>query len=87
MTHEIYRVIRLLEQEGVHYRLDRHRDDSIMITATLVGERIEIDVFEDGHIEYSRFCGNEDAEDNIPLLEALLRESGKGKGISTLHPI
>lgn len=78
MTHELYRVIRLLEQERVHYRLDRHRDDAIMITATLVGQRIEIDVFEDGHIEYSRFSGNEDVEDDVPLLEALLREHGKG---------
>lgn len=73
MSHELYRVIGLLEQEGVHFRLDRHRDDSIMITVTLVGERIEIDVFEDGHIEYSRFRGNEDLEDDIALLEALLR--------------
>lgn len=45
-----------------------------MITVTVVGERIEIDVFEDGHIEYSRFRGNEDVEIDVPLLEALLRE-------------
>ena len=77
MSHELYRVIRLLEHEGVHYRLDRYRDDSIMITATLVGERIEIDVFEDGHVEYSRFRGNEDVEDDIPILETLLREQGR----------
>jgi hypothetical protein len=78
MSHELYRVIRLLERESVHYRLDRHRDDTILITATLVGERIEIDVFEDGHVEYSRFRGNEDVEDDVPLLEALLREHGEG---------
>ena len=77
MTHELYRMIRLLERERVHYRLDRHRDDSIMVTVTLVGERIEIDVFEDGHVEYSRFRGNEDMEDNVPALEALLREQGQ----------
>ncbi|MCF4128807.1 hypothetical protein [Methylobacterium sp. SyP6R] len=77
MTHELYRVIRLLERERIHYRLDRHRDDSIMVTATLVGERIEIDVFEDGHIEYSRFRGSEDVEDDVALLEALVREEVK----------
>ena len=77
MSHELYRVIRLLEQEGVHYRLDRHRVDSIMVTATLVGERIEIDVFEDGHVEYSRFRGGEDVEDDMPLLEARVREHGQ----------
>ncbi|MBV8664306.1 MAG: hypothetical protein JO107_14535 [Hyphomicrobiales bacterium] len=74
MSHEIYRVIRLLEAAKVHYRLDRHRDDSITITATVVGERIEIDVFEDRHIEYSRFRGNEDVEDDVPALEAPLRK-------------
>lgn len=73
MSHEIYRIIHLLEETKVHYRLDRHRDDSIMITATVVGERIEIDVFEDGHIEYSRFCGSEDVEIDVPLLETMLR--------------
>lgn len=72
MSHEIFRVIRLLERERIHYRLDRHRDDSIMITATLVGERIEIDVFEDGHVEYSRFHGTEDVEVDVLALEALL---------------
>ncbi|NEU11562.1 hypothetical protein G3T14_05400 [Methylobacterium sp. BTF04] len=77
MSHTLYRMIRLLEQEGVHYRLDCHRDDSIMITASLVGERIEIDVFEDGRIEYSRFRGSEDVEDDIPLLESLLRAHRK----------
>lgn len=77
MTHELYRVIRLLEREGVHYRLDRHRDDTILITATLVGERIEIDVFEDGHVEYSRFRGSEDVDHDMPGLEALLREQGR----------
>lgn len=49
-----------------------------MVTATLVGERIEIDMFEDRHIEYSRFHGSEDVEDNVTLLEALFREEGKG---------
>lgn len=54
MTYELYRMIRVLEREGVHYRLDRHRDDSVMINATLVGERIEIDVFEERFDEVLR---------------------------------
>jgi hypothetical protein len=31
----------------------------VLITLTLVGERVEIDVFEDGHMEVSRFQGDE----------------------------
>jgi hypothetical protein len=74
MSHELYRLIRKLEQNGAWFRLDRHRDDSVMITVTLVGERIEIDVFEDGHIEYSRFRGNEDVESDVRVLLALLEK-------------
>ena len=50
MSHELYRMIRKLEAGNIHFHLARHRDDSVMITVTLVGERIEIDVFEDGHV-------------------------------------
>jgi len=87
MSHELYRVIRLLEQEGVHYRLDRHRDDSVLITATLVGQRIEIDVFEDGHIEYARFCGNEDVEDDIPLLKRCYTNTAEMTANHLLQPL
>ena len=74
MSHELYRMIRKLEHNGVWFRLDRLRDDSVMITATLVGERIEIDVFEDGHVEYSRFKGSETVESDVGALIALLDE-------------
>nr|WP_047577330.1 hypothetical protein [Methylobacterium sp. ZNC0032] len=72
MSHELYRMIRILEDAKIHFRLDRQRDDSVMITATVVGERIEIDVFEDGHVEYSRFRGNEAVEEDISALEVLI---------------
>lgn len=72
MSHEIYRLIRLLEANKIHFEVGRHRPDSVMIAATLVSERIEIDVFEDGHVEYSRFRGTEDVDDDMLLLETLL---------------
>lgn len=74
MSHELFRIIRLLEAKKIHFELARYRDDSVMLTATLVGERVEIDVFEDGHVEYSRFRGNEDVESDVPFLEALIAE-------------
>ena len=76
MSHELYSIVRLLEREIIHYRLDRHRDDTILITVTLVGERIEIDVFEDGRVQYSRFRGDEGVESDLPALETVLREYG-----------
>jgi hypothetical protein len=60
MSHPLYDLLRRLEEDHVYFTISRHRDDSIMITATYVGERLEIDVFEDGHMEVSRFKGSED---------------------------
>lgn len=44
----------------IHFTLGRHREDTVLVTLTLVGERVEVDVFDDGHMEVSRFPGSED---------------------------
>ena len=43
------------------------------MTATIVGERIEIDVFEDDHIEISRFRGDESVEGGMELLVQIVK--------------
>jgi hypothetical protein len=74
LSHPLYEVLRLIEKERLWFRLDRCRDDSVMITVTVVGERLEIDVFEDGHVEFSRFLGDEGIEsDQTQLLELIAR--------------
>lgn len=77
MTHQLYRTLRLLDEQRLWYRIDRHRDESVMITVTIVGERLEIDVFEDGHTEFSRFRGDESVEANPDELEHLLLRHGR----------
>ena len=73
-SHPLFDLLRRLDAGRHHYTLGRHRPDSILVTVTLVGERMEIDVFEDGHMEVSRFLGKEDilggAEVVWPLLES-----------------
>ncbi|MBN3735247.1 hypothetical protein G3N98_30610 [Burkholderia sp. Tr-20390] len=54
------------------YALGRHRPDTILVSVTVVGQRIEIDVFDDGHMEVSRFVGNEDVEGGVELIDAIL---------------
>ncbi|KER72721.1 hypothetical protein HR51_08920 [Burkholderia cepacia] len=54
------------------YALSRHRPDTILVSVTVVGQRIEIDVFDDGHMEVSRFVGNEDVEGGAELIDAIL---------------
>jgi len=51
-----------------HFEIKRLRSDALTVTAAIVGERIEIDVFEDEHIEISRFRGDESIEGGKDLL-------------------
>ena len=60
MNHPLYDLLEKLDKAKFNYTLSRHRDDTILVRITLVGERIEVDVFEDGHLEVSRFLGTED---------------------------
>jgi len=76
MSHPLYSILRLLEEQKLYFRVDRHRADTVMITVTVVGERLEIDVFEDGHIEYSRFLGDEGVFSDVDQLLALIRQQG-----------
>lgn len=48
------------------------RPDSILVPVTVVGERVEIDVFDDGHMEVSRFVGNEDIEGRVELIDSIV---------------
>lgn len=60
-----------LRERKVHFVLANHRDDSIMVTVTITGARIEVDFFED-HVEYSVFRGSEAVEDDEVALLAMV---------------
>jgi hypothetical protein len=75
MHHPLYQLLNRLESAKIHFALARYRDDSILVTLTLVGERVEVDVFEDGHMEVSRFRGKEDVVGGIEVVEMLLAEN------------
>ena len=49
MTHPIFDLLTKLDSAHVAYALSRHRPDTILVSVTVVGQRIEIDVFDDGH--------------------------------------
>jgi hypothetical protein len=59
MSHPLYRLLCKLEDAHIHFTLGRHREDTVLVTLTIVGERVEVEVFEDGHMEVSRFLGTE----------------------------
>ncbi|HUC70986.1 MAG TPA: hypothetical protein VMS01_07340 [Stellaceae bacterium] len=62
----------MLEDARLHYSIERTRSDSIRLSVTMVGQRVEIEIFEDDHIEISRFLGDETVEGGSEVLEKLL---------------
>lgn len=65
--------LQLLDANHIGYELSRQRDDSIMLTITVIKRRIEIDVFQD-HIEYSWFDGDESVHDDQDWLYKVLED-------------
>jgi hypothetical protein len=58
----IFNTIKALEKARLHFYIERTRPDTVRLNVTLVGERIEVEVFEDEHLEISRFRGDESVE-------------------------
>lgn len=72
MSHRLYDLLRELEAARIHFAISRHRDDTVLVTLTLVGERVEVEVFEDGHLEVSRFFGSEAVVGGEKLITQLI---------------
>ena len=75
-THTLYNLVRRLEDANIFFTLGRNRPDTILVSITVPGERIEIDVFDDGHMEVSRFKGNESIVGEENLVEEIINEYG-----------
>ena len=72
MSHPLYSLLRKLEDAHIYFSLSRNRDDTVLVTMTVVGERVEVDVFDDGHMEVSRFLGTEDIVGGEELVHDLI---------------
>jgi hypothetical protein len=72
MSHPLYSLLRKLDDAHIHLTLARHREDSVLVTLTLVGERVAVDAFQDGHMEVFRFPAREDAVGGEELVRDLI---------------
>ncbi|MGH8107645.1 MAG: hypothetical protein ACREO1_02865 [Arenimonas sp.] len=72
MSHPLYSLLKQLEDARIPFTLARSREDTVRLNLTVVGERIEVDVFDDGHMEVSRFTGNEAVEGGIELIPGII---------------
>jgi hypothetical protein len=77
MSHTLFNLLLQLEAAKIHFILGRYRDDTITVSMTLVGERVEVDVFEDGHMEISRFVGNEDVVGGEELIKEIIAKNAE----------
>jgi len=64
-------LIRELKEAKIHFELSHHRDDGVSILATLPGERWEIDVLDDGEVDFERFKSDGAIQDRTALNEAI----------------
>ena len=75
MTHPLFTLLLALDAAPIHYTLARDRADSVRINLTVVGERVEVDVFEDGHMEVSRFAGSEAVAGGASLVKQIIADN------------
>ncbi len=75
MPHPLYALLSELEHARIHFTLARDRSDTIRVTMHVVGERVEVEVFEDGHMEVSRFKGSEAIAGDRELVQRIIREN------------
>ncbi|RAR58782.1 hypothetical protein C7401_11298 [Paraburkholderia unamae] len=72
MDHTLFTLLEKLDAARIHYTLGRHRSESVLVSIAVVGQRIEIDVFRDGHMEVARFVGHEDVEGGAELIDSII---------------
>ena len=72
MSNAVFETMRRLEEARLHFLIMRTRADAITLSVTFVGERVEICIFEDDHLEISRFQGDEGVEGGMELLKRLI---------------
>jgi hypothetical protein len=75
MSHALFKLLDELDGAHIHYTLTRNQPDTVMVTITFVGQRVEAAVFSDGHIEVARFTGTEAIEGGADLLQQLIGQN------------
>jgi hypothetical protein len=70
---ELNSLLNNLEANNIYYRLNKIRNESIMIEVAAPGQRWEIEFMEDGTIEIEKFISDKKMYDATEL-EVLLRD-------------
>lgn len=67
---KLYNFLNKLEQNSIYYKLDKIREDSIMVEVAIPGERWEIEFMSDDSFEIEKFKSNGEIfkEDELKVL-------------------
>ncbi len=60
-----------MEQHKIYYTLAHHRDEAIMVTVAIPGERWEIEFFSNGEVEVERFVSTSNGIEGEVVLDEL----------------
>ncbi|CAM2191524.1 conserved protein of unknown function [Paraburkholderia kururiensis] len=71
----LFDLLEKLDDARIHYTLSRSRPETVLVSVTVVGMRIEIDVFRDGHAEVCIFSGSEGEVGGLELLDEIIRNN------------
>jgi hypothetical protein len=63
-----------LDEKGIHFYIEQNAPDSLRVTLTLVGVRVEAAFFVH-EMQFSVFRGNEDVEVDEKLLRSIIDEN------------
>ena len=71
----VFEVVMQLKAARVFHTISSIREGALLIDAALPGERWEIEVFKDGHIEIERYRSDGEIADETALAELFARAS------------
>jgi hypothetical protein len=73
---QILTLLGKLEQSGIHYTLAHTREEALMVSVAVPGERWEIEFLNDGAVEVERFISNGVIDNEDRLGELFARYAG-----------
>jgi hypothetical protein len=74
-NHPLYEILEELDKTKIYYKLERTRENSVMVCATIVGARIEIEIFNDGKFESSIFKGDESVISGQEFVKKIINDN------------
>jgi hypothetical protein len=70
---ELINFLNTLEEKNIFYRLNKVRNEGILVEVAVPGQRWEIEFMEDGNVEIEKFISDGDFYD-VKEIESLLKD-------------